>query len=72
MGWDFAGSEGMTNLLILFGVAQLTGDSADLDGVTKSPGLIGVTPLEGGLRCPHGADQFADSHREGVLWNPLQ
>ena len=70
--WGSAGPEKMANLLILIGVTQLTGDLADLDGATKSPGLIGVTPLEGGLRCPRGGDQSAEFHREGALWNPLR
>ena len=70
--WGSAGPEKIANLLIANGVAQLTGDLADLGGPTKSPGLIGATPLEGGLRCPRGGDQFADFHRDGALWNPLQ
>ena len=70
--WGSAGPKGLTNLLILIGVTQLTGGSADPNGATKSPGPIGVTPLEGGIRCPRRRDQFADLHREGALRNPSQ
>ena len=34
---------------ILIGVTLLTGDSADPNGATNSPGPIGVTPLAGGF-----------------------